>query len=154
MICSSVATAVFARGRLHVPAGKTKSYEFTTATQEPKLIWETNRVSPSSSSMLVTDIGLLALKGSVLVCCDDKGEMKWQSRLPEAGQFWSTPVVAGQHLYAFAMNGKVFTIQLSDTSGEVVATSELGEDVLGSPAIYENAIYVRSVGGLLKLAKD
>ena len=102
----------------------------------------------------MTDIGVLGLNRSVLVCCDDQGEMKWQARLPDAGQFWSTPVVAGQHLYAFAMNGKVFTIQLSDTSGEVVATSELGEDVLGSPAIHDNAIFVRSVGALLKLAKD
>ena len=154
MSCSSIATAVFTRGRLHVPADGTKTYEFTTATQTPKLIWETTRISPSSSSLVVTDIGILGLNRSVLVCCDDKGEMKWQARLPDAGQFWSTPVVAGQHLYAFAMNGKVFTIQLSDTSGEVVATSELGEEVLGSPAIHDNAIFVRSVGALLKLAKD
>ena len=154
MNCSSVATAVFTKGKLHVPAGGTKTYEFATATQPPKLLWETTRISPSSSSLVVTDIGVLGLNRSVLVCCDDKGEMKWQARLPDAGQFWSTPVVAGQHLYAFAMNGKVFTVQLSDTSGEVVATSELGEEVLGSPAIYGNAIFVRSVGGLLKLAKD
>ena len=154
LACSSIATAVFTKGKLHVPAGGTKTYEFTTATQAPKMIWETSRISPSSSSLLVTDIGVLGLNRSVLVCCDDKGEMKWQARLPDAGQFWSTPVVAGQHLYAFAMNGKVFTIQLSDTSGEVVATSELGEEVLGSPAIHNNAIFVRSVGALLKLAKD
>jgi len=154
MNCSSIATAVFTRGKLHVPAGGTKTYEFTTATETPKLIWETTRISPSSSSLVVTDIGVLGLNRSVLVCCDDKGEMKWQARLPDAGQFWSTPVVAGQHLYAFAMNGKVFTIQLSDTSGEVVATSELGEEVLGSPAIHDNAIFVRSVGALMKLAKD
>ena len=152
--CSSVATAVFTKGKLHVPANGTKTYEFATASQPPKLVWETTRISPSSSSLLVTDIGVLGLNRSVLVCCDDKGEMKWQARLPDAGQFWSTPVVAGQHLYAFAMNGKVFTVQLSDTSGEVVATSELGEDVLGSPAIHGNAIFVRTVGGLLKLAKD
>ena len=154
MNCSSVATAVFTRGKLHVPAGGTKTYELTSATQTPNLIWETTRINPNSSSLLVTDIGVLGLNRSVLVCCDDQGEMKWQARLPDAGQFWSTPVVAGQHLYAFAMNGKVFTIQLSDTSGEVVATSELGEDVLGSPAIHDNAIFVRSVGALLKLAKD
>lgn len=152
--CSTVATALFTRGRLYLPAGGTKTFEFATAKEEPKLVWETNRISPSSSSMVVTDIGLLGLNRSVLVCCDDKGEMKWQARLPEGGQFWSTPVVAGQHLYAFAMNGKVFTIQLSDTSGEVVATSELGEDVLGSPAIHNDALFVRSVGALLKLAKD
>ncbi len=152
--CSSIATAVFTRGKLHVPAGGTKTYEFATATQTPKLIWATTRINPNSSSLLVTDIGLLGLNRTVLVCCDDKGEMKWQARLPEAGQFWSTPVVAGQHLYAFAMDGKVFTVQLSDTSGEVVATSQLGEEVLGSPAVHDNAIFVRTVGALLKLAKD
>jgi outer membrane protein assembly factor BamB len=152
--CSTVASAVFARGKLHVPAGGTKTYELKTATEPPQLVWESSRINPNSSSLLVTDIGVLGLNRTVLVCCDEKGEMKWQARLGDAGQFWATPVVAGQHMYAFAMNGKCFTIQLSDTSGEVVATSELGEDVLGSPAIHGNAIFVRSVGALWKLAKE
>ncbi len=152
--CSTVSTAVFSKGRLHVPASGTRTYELKTAAETPKLVWESSRINPNSSSLLVTDIGVLGLNRTVLVCCDDQGEMKWQARLPDAGQFWATPVVAGQHMYAFAMNGKCFTIQLSDTSGEVVATSELGEDVLGSPAIDGDAIFVRSTGALWKLAKD
>lgn len=152
--CSTVASAVFSKGKLHVPASGTKTYELKTASETPQLLWESSRINPNSSSPLVTDIGVLGLNRTVLVCCDEKGELKWQSRLGDAGQFWATPVVAGQHMYAFAMNGKCFTIQLSDTSGEVVATSELGEDVLGSPAIHGNAIFVRSVGSLWKLAKD
>lgn len=152
--CSTIASAVFAKGKLHVPAGGTKTYELATAKQAPKLLWESTRINPNSSSFLATDLGVIGLNRSVLVCCDDKGEMKWQTRLPDAGQFWASPVVAGQHLYAFAMDGKCFTVQLSDTSGEVVATSALGENVLGSPAVANNAIYVRSVDALWKLAKD
>ncbi len=152
--CSTVASAVFSHGKLHVPAGGTKTYELKTAAETPQLLWESSRINPNSSSPLVTDIGVLGLNRTVLVCCDEKGEMKWQSRLGDAGQFWATPVVAGQHMYAFAMNGKCFTIQLSDTSGEVVATSELGQEVLGSPAIHDDAIFVRSVSGLWKLAKE
>ncbi len=151
--CSSIATSVFSKGKLHVPAGGTKTYEWSTASEAPKLVWESTRVNPGSSSLLATDLGVVGLNRSVLVCCDDKGEMKWQSRLADAGQFWATPVVAGQHLYAFAMDGKCFTVQLSDTDGKVVATSELGENVLGSPAVDGNAIYVRSVDALWKISE-
>jgi outer membrane protein assembly factor BamB len=152
--CSSIATAVFSKGKLYVPGGGTKSYDWQTAKEVPKLVWESTRINPGSSSLLSTDIGVLGLNRSVLVCCDEKGEMKWQARLPDAGQFWATPVVAGQHLYAFAMDGKCFTVQLSDTDGKVVATSDLGESVLGSPAVHQNAIFVRSVDALIKLAKE
>lgn len=152
--CSSIATAVFANGRLHVPGGGTKTYDFPTAKKEPKLIWESNRVNPNSSSLLLTDAGLIGLNRSILVCGDDKGELKWQARLPDAGQFWATPVVAGSHLYAFAMDGKCFTVKLGESSGEVVAVSELGEGVLGSPAVAQNALFVRSVDGLWKIAKQ
>lgn len=151
--CSTIASAVFANERFYVPANGAKSYSLKTASEPPQLVAENARIKPSSSSLLVSSVGLLGLSRAVLECGDEKGEMKWQARLPDAGQFWATPVVAGTHLYAFAMDGKCFTVQLSDSSGEVVATSELGEEVLGSPAVSQNAIYVRSVKGLWKIAR-
>ncbi len=152
--CSSVATAVFANGRLHLPASGTKVFELPLAQAEPKLIWESSRISPNSASLLVTPSGVLGLNRSVLACCDNAGELKWQARLPDAGQFWATPVIAGDYLYAFAMSGKCFIVQLSETGGEVIAECELGAEVLGSPAVVDDSLYVRSVDAIWKISAD
>lgn len=152
--CSSVATAVFAHGKLHLPSGGVKVFSLPKALEPPQPLWESSRINPSSASLMVVDgLGVLGLNRSVLVCCDEQGGLKWQARLPDAGQFWATPVIAGEHLYAFAMNGKCFVVQLSEAGGEVVAECELGDEVLGSPAIDGEALFVRSTGALWKIAK-
>jgi hypothetical protein len=71
--------------------------------------------------------------------------------LPDAGQFWATPLVVGRRLYAFASSGKCFIVDLTETGGEVVGQSDLGTEVLGSPAADQDALYVRSVDALWKI---
>ncbi len=152
--CSSVSTAVFKDGQLFVPAGGVKVYDVGPGFEQPKLAWESSRISPSSASLLVSSYGLLGLNRSILVCCDEEGERKWNTRLEDAGQIWATPVIAGKHLYAFGMSGKCFVVELGADSAEVIAECELGSEVLGSPAVSGSAMYVRSVDALWKVAAN
>ncbi len=151
--CSSVASAAFADGKLYVPAGGLKVFAVGKAFAEPQQVSETSKMSPNSASLLVSGYGIIGLNRSILACCDQDGNEKWKARLEEAGQFWATPVLAGDILYAFAMNGKCFSVRVAKDAAEVIAESELGSDVLGSPAISGDALYVRSVDALWKIAK-
>ncbi len=154
MSCSSVATSVFVEGKIHVPSDGVKVFELSQAMQEPTPLWESSRINPNSASLLISSVGVLGLNRSVLVCCDEAGDLKWQARLPDAGQFWATPVIAGNLMYAFALSGKCFVVKLDESGGEVIAECELGEEVLGSPAISDGAMYVRSTGALWKIGAD
>lgn len=153
MSCSSVATSVFANGKIHVPSDGVKVFKLPKALEQPQVDWESSRINPNSASLLVSRVGVLGLNRSVLACCDEQGELKWQARLPDAGQFWATPVIAGDYMYAFALSGKCFIVRLSDTAGEVEGEYELGEEVLGSPAVGDGALFVRSTGALWKISK-
>jgi hypothetical protein len=42
-------------------------------------------------------------------------------------------------------------VDLTETGGEVVGQSDLGTEVLGSPAADQDALYVRSVDALWKI---
>jgi outer membrane protein assembly factor BamB len=150
--CSSVATTVFANGKIHVPSGGVKVFTFPKGLEKPKADWESAKINPNSASLLVSRFGVLGLNRSVLACCDQQGELLWQARLPDAGQFWATPVIAGDYMYAFALSGKCFIVHLSETAGEVQGEYELGEEVLGSPAVSDGALFVRSTGALWKIA--
>lgn len=152
--CSSVASAVFAGGRLHLPADGVQTYRLAKALETPELVWKSNRINPSSSSLLVVDsLGVIGLNRSILVCCDFSGEMRWQARLPDAGQFWATPLVSGRRLLAIASNGQTYIVDLKEDGGEVIGQCNLGCEVLGSPAADENAIFIRSVDALWKIQK-
>lgn len=152
---STVATAASVDGQIFVPGKALQVYDFATASEAPELAWETSRLTPGSSSMLITPLGVIGLNRSILVCCNTEsgqGERRWNARLKDAGQIWATPVVAGEYLYAFGMTGKCFTVKLSEDSAEVVAESELGSEVLGSPAIDDGALFVRSVDALWRIS--
>ncbi len=151
--CASIATAVFENGKLFVPSGGVKAFAIPKALEQPELLWDSSKINPNSASFLVSRFGLLGLNRSVLACCDEQGELSWQARLPDAGQFWATPVVAGDYLYAFALSGKCFIVRLGKTEGTVIAECELGEEVLGSPALAKDALFVRSTGSLWKIAE-
>ena len=150
--CSSIVSAVCFDGVLYLPSDGVKAYRLETAFESPKFLWKAARMNPSSSSLVaVNDLGLFSLNRSVLVCGDFTGQMKWQLRLPDAGQFWATPLVAGGRMAAFASSGKCFFIDLLNEGGRIVSECDLGAEVLGSPASDQRAMYVRSVDALWKI---
>jgi outer membrane protein assembly factor BamB len=104
----------------------------------------------SYASPVVLDGRVYVLDDSILKCAAAaSGEIDWQLRL--AGPFSGTPVIAGEHLYAVNEDGRLHTV-LCGENGEVVATSELGEAILCTPAVAAGALFVRSDGSLWKIA--
>ncbi|MFN3191216.1 MAG: PQQ-binding-like beta-propeller repeat protein [Aureliella sp.] len=151
---SSVVTSLVAGDTIYLPGRGVSALKSPSAFAEPTESWNSNRLSPGSASLVATKFGLIGLKRpSILVCCDESGEQKWNVRLKDVGQVWATPVVADDQLYLFSMSGKCLTVKLTDEAAEVVATSELGEEVLGSPAVVDGAMYVRSVDALWKISE-
>jgi outer membrane protein assembly factor BamB len=150
--CSTIASSAFVGGSLFLPAGGVKSYRIGKSSDKPTLEWTASRISPSSTSIAVLDsFGIVGLKSSVLVCCDFKGELKWQTRLGEAAQFWSTPLVAGRRMFAADSKGKCFIVDLKEDMAVIVSECDLGAEVLGSPAADSSGVYVRSTDAVWKI---
>lgn len=152
--CSTIPTAVSNGGKLYVPSQGIKAFDLANALVKPEQKWESARINPNSSSVLVTEKAVYGLNRSVLVCCDHTGEMKWQARLPAKGSVWATPVIAGDRLFSIDQEGNCCTVQLGETEGKLLATSSLGTAVLGSPALTNNAMFIRSVDALWKIAAN
>jgi outer membrane protein assembly factor BamB len=94
-----------------------------------------------------------AINGTGVLLCGDAatGDVKWKLRLK--GQFWATPVVAGDYLYTFNQEGLAQVVRLGDDGGEIAARGEFGEPIFGTPAAADGAIYVRTDGQLWKIAE-
>ena len=79
------------------------------------------------------------------------GERGWQLRLK--GPFSATPVAAGDYLYFVNEAGLMQIVDTTAEEGEITGKLDLGEQVLGSPAVSNGALYVRSNSKLYKVAK-
>jgi outer membrane protein assembly factor BamB len=88
--------------------------------------------------------GLLYLTNEVgvVTCADAKtGERVWRQRLN--GVFFASPVAADGKIYMVSETGETFVLRAGRTP-EVLATNDLGERFIASPAISAGRIFLRS----------
>ncbi len=144
--------------RLYLPIDGTTVVQFDDAGNFREL-WASSRVAAGSASNVVTGNRIYSVaRGGILNCSSaENGERIWQTRV--GGQHWTTPLVADGHLYMFSQDGTISVIALGGEAGNnndrVMHTHEFTDEVfLGSPAVSEGAIFMRSDKYLYKFAKD
>ena len=147
--CAGIPSVTTRGSRVYLPANGLTVLD--TDGSAPSVAWESNKVAPGNASTVVDGEKVYGLRGSVLACGNAAdGESLWERRLK--GTFWATPVVASGHIYCANQEGQCFVVKANE-EGEVVATNEVGEPVLGSPAVAGDALYVRGEKHLIKVAK-
>ncbi|MCU0708630.1 MAG: PQQ-binding-like beta-propeller repeat protein [Pirellula sp.] len=150
--CSTIPSSVADGNRLIVPAGGLTALDLSSAG-EPSTLWKENKLNSNACSPVVAGKNVYVVNRTVLVCGDVySGKILWQLRLPDAKQIWSSPVVAGDRLYLFSMEGLCFVVALDGEEGKIVQTNKIDDEVLGSPAIAGNAMFVRGANHLWKIA--
>jgi outer membrane protein assembly factor BamB len=150
--CSSIPSSVADGNRLIVPSGGLTALDLSSAG-EPSPLWKENKLNPNACSPVVAGKNVYVVNRTILVCGDVyTGKVLWQLRLPDAKQIWSSPVVAGDRLYLFSMEGVCFVVSLDGEEGKIVQTNKIEDEVLGSPAISGNAMFVRGANHLWKIA--
>jgi outer membrane protein assembly factor BamB len=85
---------------------------------------------------------------SVVTCVDARdGKVVWQSARLKEGPFAASPLAADGKLYLLNEKGTTYVLSLGEKP-ELLATNELGETALGTPAIADGAIFIRTEKGL------
>lgn len=151
MGCSTTPSSTVANGRLIVPSGGLTALDLSSAGAPSKL-WFENKLNSTACSPLVDNDKVYVVNRTIVVCGDlYTGKVLWQLRIPDANQIWSSPVIAGKRLYLFSMDGACAVVSLDGEEGKVEKVNKLGDEVLGSPAISGNAMYVRGAQNLWKI---
>ena len=150
---STIPSSVANEGTIFVPSHGITALRIEPGSENPEQLWRVGRLGPGTASPIVYRDRLYTLNSStVLLCADLKdGSLLWQLRLE--GPCSSTPVAAGGHLYFFNEKGLGQVVQLGDEQGELVSSHDFGEMILCTPAIANNALYVRSDKHLWKIAQ-
>lgn len=149
--CAGIASPLAIGDTVYVPADGMTALKCSKGT-EPEVVWQENKLGAGSASALLHDGKLYVLNSAGAITCGDAtdGKVLWRGRLK--GSFWATPVLAGQYLYCVNQEGLAQVVDLTK-EGNVIAENTFGEPVLGTPAIADNALFVRTDGHLWKIER-
>jgi outer membrane protein assembly factor BamB len=148
-----IASALLAPNMLYVPGENGLcAFGLRPASGAPKFLWEKPKLNPDMASPIVLSGKIYVLRGAILVSGDAKtGEITGQLRLK--GAYSSSLIVAGGLIYCFNEDGQADVIKPQPKDATVLASMQLKERILCTPAVAGGALYVRSDHHLWKLAK-
>lgn len=152
--CESIPSPSESGGVLYVPGSGITAIDTALDASSERRIWNKSSLKPGSPSPVLVDKQLLLINsGGVLTSASmEDGSVNWKKRL--GGRFWATPVAAGGHLYAINNSGDAYVVDLAN--GKIVSENSFGDEqqVLGSPAVANDAFFVRSHEFLWKIAGE
>lgn len=154
---STISSPAFANGKLYVPINGTTAYSVSSNGQLTEE-WNSPKLRPRSMSSVVHGDKIYALTGSGILTSFNAidGTEQQKLRVIKGGSAWATPVVADGHMYFFAQAGQAYVVKLGSAAGEnpeIVHEHTFEDEVfLGSPAVANDAMFVRSDKFLWKIA--
>jgi outer membrane protein assembly factor BamB len=115
-------------------------------TGSSSIVWRMQKYLPNTPSPLLYDGVMYLIKdGGILTSLDPKsGEILKQGRLPEAlDTYYASPVAGAGLIYILSHHGKL-TVLKAGAQWEVLATSDFAEEAFATPAIADDAVYIRT----------
>jgi len=147
---STIPSSTPAGNILLVPSNGMTALEIQAGQDKAKKLWSDNKLGPGTGSPAISKNRFLVInKANVLTCARiETGEILRRKRIkgPSSG----SPIATDSHLYFFNEEGLGQVIKINDKKGEVVASVDLEETILCTPAISGNGLYVRSDSFLWK----
>ena len=114
------------------------------------VIWRENTSIPEVPSPLLYKGQLFLIRnGGVATTLDAvTGKLIYRGRVGAPGGYFASPVAAAGRIYLASSEGVVTLLAAGKDQLEVLARNTLGEDIVATPAIVRNVIYVRTLRSL------
>lgn len=105
------------------------------------------------SPLVVNDRMLLVKCGGIATCFNtaDGDSVFGPARIRNEGDYFASPVYGDGKVYVASENGKIVVME-EGPELKILAVNDMGDSVLGSPAIVGDALFVRTRGALLKVS--
>ena len=117
------------------------------------LAWELKKGAPHTPSMITSGDDLFMVSdGGIGSCVDARtGKTHWQERL--GGNYSASPILSGNRIYFTTEAGMVKVIEAAKEF-KLLATNDLDERTLASPAVSGDALFIRTAEHLWRFEKQ
>lgn len=113
------------------------------------VVWRQTKGLPAHTGGLLYQNILYLVRAGILMLFDpETGTLLRQERIKDAlGDYYASPIAADGKIYLISQEGKA-TVLKAGSEPQVLSTNDLGEEVVATPAIANNHIYLRTEGTL------
>ena len=146
----SVPTAVTAGDKILLPTRGTLVCVQPGENGTMKELWKSAKLAPGNATPLVYDgkVYSIGRAGTLLAANLADGKELWSERVSKGkGAFWASPIAGDGKIYTFDDAGICTVLKAGDTAS-VLASNDLKEEIMGTPALANGSIYIRTVAGL------
>jgi outer membrane protein assembly factor BamB len=112
---------------------------------ETKIAWSEKKGVPGVPSLLYYNGRLYSfLNGGIVFCrAADTGKLLYSGRLGALGDYYSSPVAAGNKIYIASSEGVIVVLDAGEEL-KVLARNQFDSPILATPAIVDSKLYVRT----------
>lgn len=122
---------------------------------DQNVLWkhETRYTDHIVSPLVVGDRMLLVKGGGIASCYStETGEMlSGPTRIGNGGEYFASPIWADGKVYVAGNNGRIVVLNVDGPELEVLAVNDVGDSVLGTPAVSGDTLFVRTRSQLLAI---
>jgi hypothetical protein len=113
------------------------------------VVWRYDKGLPQLTGALLYDGVLYVVRNGIVSTFDpNTGKLLRRERLTDAiGDYYASPIGGDGKVYLASLEGKV-TVLRAGADWQVVATSDLGETIVATPAIADSRLFVRTEASL------
>jgi hypothetical protein len=148
--------ALFGHGRLYIDtaSGGFKFFAMRVGgsgdVTDTHVEWKCSQGVPNRSApVLVGDHIFMVADNGIATCLDAiSGKAIWQKRLD--GDFTSSPIVAEGRIYYCNQDGTTFVVA-AEPEFNLLATNKLDAGCMASPAVSDQALYLRTKTALYRI---
>jgi outer membrane protein assembly factor BamB len=119
------------------------------------IVWKVNEDIPEvPSPILYNGLIYMCKNGGIITCMNaEDGEIIYKDRLGAPGPYFASPIAANGYIYFPSLKGKITVIKAGPEL-EVIAQSDLDEDISSTPAIIGKSIYIRTSEHLIAFSNN
>ena len=149
----SIPTGVLDGDTLYMPVGGVTAIKLGAKGPEGDPVMKAKDVQPGMPSPLVYLGKVYATNGNGIVMCADvkTGKLLYKERVK--GGCSASPVAGDGKVYIMNETGLCTVIDGKADTYEILATNDLGEETLGTPALAHGRIYIRTDKALYVIGK-
>ncbi|MBX9580403.1 MAG: PQQ-binding-like beta-propeller repeat protein [Gemmataceae bacterium] len=150
----NIPTASLADGLLYYPAGGVSAVRLGEAGVEGKPVMTSRLARPGMASPLVYGGKVFTVDGQGFVTAVEAktGKLLYKERT-KLGEASASPVAGDGKVYVTSEKGVTLVIPADKDTFDPLATNDLGEEVLGTPAISGGSLFIRTDKHLYRIGK-
>jgi len=140
----SIPTASIANDMLYLPGSGVTAVKLGPEGVEGKPLWTAKEVRPGMASPLVYRGKVYAVNDEGFISCGDAktGKTLFNERTKTA--FSASPIAGDGKVYCVNELGVTFVLKADADDYDPIATNNIGEEVLGTPALAKGCLFIRT----------